>query len=84
MPNDDDRTILLQLIGSLTLCDHMGDVSNYMVAALRRAGRYDLMERWDEDRGYDGMRGLRRALHEDGVTTLVGTNLWDEEDDAER
>ena len=68
----DYRAILLQLIGSLTLCDHMGDVSNDVSTVLERIGLDIEWDEWDE---------LGKALHEMGVTTLVGTELWNEDDE---
>ena len=59
--------ILLQLIASLTLCDHMGDVGNDMMHALELAG-VDVKDIWDENEP-------AATLHAMGVTTLVGTSL---------
>lgn len=67
----DDRTLLLQLIASLTLCDHMGDVSNDVDHVLRRLG---IAVEEDDDRG----SGIARALHALGITTLVGTSIGGE------
>ncbi len=66
MTEPDYPEILLQLIASLTLCDHMGDVSNDMQRALELAG---VAVDWDDE------DELRAALHAMGVTTLYGTSL---------
>lgn len=64
-----ERMVLLQLIASLTLCDHMGDVSNDIEEALRQIG---------VDLSWDTLDDLRQALHTRGITTLYGTSLSDE------
>lgn len=65
------RKLLLQLIGSLTLCDHMGDVSNDVVDVLDRMG-IDWGDCWED---------VPKLLHGMGITTLVGTPLWSPEED---
>lgn len=68
--------LLLKLIGSLTLCDHMGDVSNDVDKVLREL---DINVPGDlewEDLG----DWLARNL---GVTTLNGTSLLNEEEEEE-
>jgi len=60
------REILLQFIASITLCDHMGDVSNDVSDVLEKIG---LNIEWDE------WHELGRALGKMGVTTLVGSKL---------
>lgn len=72
MTNTDSRILLLQMIASLTLCEHMGDVSNVVNKVLKRLG-VDI--EWDE------WADLRRALGERGVTTLYGSRVWDFEED---
>lgn len=72
MAEPDYRTILLSLIGSLTLCDHMGDVSNDVQEALDQIG---LKIEWDE------WHELGAALGKMGVTTLLGTPLSDADDE---
>jgi len=62
----DYKTLLLQFIASLTLCDHMGDVSNDVGLVLKKL---NLKIEWDE------WGELGRALSDMGVTTLVGTKL---------
>jgi hypothetical protein len=66
---DDGRDVLLRLVGSLTLCDHMGDVGEAIETALRLIG---LNIDWDE------WTDLRRELGKMGITTLHGTSLADE------
>jgi len=64
------RNLLLSLIGSLTLCDHMGDVSNAVDECLRRVGMpEDVLESDWEDLG--------KELGKLGVRTLYGTDLYD-------
>lgn len=67
-PTGDDEweRFVLQFIGSLTLCDHMGDVTNDVDTVLKRLG-YEVD--WDE------MSDLADWLAERGVTTLQGTSL---------
>ncbi len=65
----DDRTILLQFIASLTLCDHMGDVSNDVSDVLKKLGPpYDSWE-WDE------WHDLSERFRQAGITTLNGTEF---------
>lgn len=66
MGNPDYKTILLQLIASLTLADHMGDVSNSMDTALRLAG---------VDIDWNDFSELQQSLYNLGVTTLHGTSI---------
>jgi hypothetical protein len=70
----DYKTILLQFIGSLTLCDHMGDVSNDVVQVLERIG---LNIEWDD------WPDLGRELARMGITTLYGTSLGSEPNEME-
>lgn len=63
------RDILLMLIGSLTLADHMGDVSGDVSKALKMLG---LDIEWDD------WGDLGKRLAEMGVTTLYGTSLGDD------
>lgn len=72
------REILLRLIGSLTLADHMGDASEDALQALKmampeRAEEIDEME-WEDLGSWLG------KSH--GVTTLVDTPLWDPDDEG--
>ena len=60
------RTLLLQLLASLTLCDHMGDVSNNIATVLKKL---DIRLEWDD------FSELGRKLAEKGITTLMGTKL---------
>ena len=69
----DYRHLLLQFIGSLTLCQHMGDVSNGVYNVLQQLGMDDL-----DDDCEDGYTKLRCCLHQRGITTLVGTSLVDD------
>lgn len=63
----DYRELLLQLCASLTLCEHMGDVSDDVRTVLNRIGI--------EVRGDDWALATREALQALGVTTLYGTRL---------
>ena len=71
---DEYRALVLSLIGSLTLCDHMGDVSNDVQAVLDRLGINIEWYEWHD---------LGDALGRMGVTTLYGTSLVDEPDEDE-
>lgn len=62
-----EREILLSLCASLTLADHMGDVSEDVIEALRRAGITVEDRPWPQD--------VTHALHKLGVKTLYGTEL---------
>lgn len=73
MPQPPDHEAILKgLIASLTLCDHMGDVSNDVDLALRRMGVEVEWDDWDE---------LLKALGKLGWRTLNGTSLNDDDDD---
>lgn len=66
------RALMLSFIASLTLADHMGDVSNDVEMVLKRLGVEIEWGEWDE---------LGRALGRIGVKTLYGTDLTDGEED---
>lgn len=68
----DNEKLLLKFIASLTLCDHMGDVSNDVDDVLKKLG-IDID--WDE------WSDLRQELYLLGITTLNGTELSGEECD---
>lgn len=72
---EDYRKLLLQFIGSLTLCDHMGDVADGINLVLKKLG-IEIGEWYDYS-------DLRKELDKMGVTTLYGTALDgdDNEDD---
>jgi hypothetical protein len=61
-----DRDILLKLIGSLTLADHMGDVAEDVQRALELAKIEISWSDWDD---------LALQLSELGITTLYETSL---------
>lgn len=67
-----DRQLLLRFIGSLTLADHMGDVSNDIDFVLRRI-MPDIGE-WEE------LSDLGDELGRRGITTLYGTSLAPEDE----
>jgi hypothetical protein len=69
----DMREMLLSLCGSLTLCDHMGDVSNKVDEVMKRLGMPQevLDADWDD---------LGRELGKLGIKTLYGTDLYDPEE----
>ena len=61
-----DKQILLQFIASLTLCEHMGDVSNDIDKV------FDMLEiniEWSD------LDELYKELGKMGITTLHGTKL---------
>jgi hypothetical protein len=68
----DYRDILLKLIGSLTLSDHMGDVSEDVARTLHMIGIDIEWVDWPD---------LRKALAKMGVTTLYDTSLSDKDED---
>lgn len=72
-----DREILLSFIGSLTLCDHMGDVSNDVDEVLKLVGEQELRDAAGEG---DDFSELAKALHKRGVKTLYGTDLSSEDE----
>ena len=65
-----DREILLSLCASLTLCDHMGDVSEDVDAALELAGI-----KIGDDNDDDWGTRVARTLHGLGVKTLYGSEV---------
>lgn len=67
----DPKDILLQLIASLTLADHMGDVSNEIQKALEQLG---------ETPEWDDFPELQKWLHAKGITTLYGTSIGDDDE----
>lgn len=80
MPADASvRELLLKLIGSLTLDDHMGDVADDVSHVLKELG----IATPQADESDEWWRGLARDLHALGVTTLYGTALYDPDDDEE-
>jgi len=76
-----DRELLLNLIGSLTLDEHMGDVADSVLKVLATIG----IATPNADEHDDFWPGLRKDLHLLGVTTLWGSELWsaDDEDDED-
>ena len=68
-----DREILLSLIASLTLCDHMGDVADDVCTVLKMLSiEYDDTGDWELDVG--------RAMYSLGVKTLHGTEVGGDDD----
>ncbi len=65
--------LVLSFIGSLTLCDHMGDVGNDVESVLEILG-LDL----DGDEPWDELSDLGDRLGRMGITTLYGTTLRDD------
>lgn len=77
METIDYKTLLLQLIGSLMYCDHMGDVSNDVDTVLKKLNiEYDS----ESDEGEWG--NLNKILYNMKITTLYGTPLWYPEDEG--
>jgi hypothetical protein len=74
--------VLLMLLASLTLADHMGDASNYMWDALKLAfpAIHAEVEIAEEDCD-EPMEALAMVLQRHGVTTLYGTSIGGEDDD---
>ncbi len=69
----DYKKILYQFIASLTLAEHMGDVSNDVMAVLDFMG--------DDELSDSDWYTLRQLLHERGITTLFGTEVGNYEED---
>jgi hypothetical protein len=73
-----DRELLLQLLGSLTLCDHMGDVADDVLHVIRQLGIPT-----SSPTPFDGIQlveggwrvEVRATLRAMGVRTLYGTSL---------
>lgn len=74
MSDIDHRELLLQFIASLTLCDHMGDVSYEITCVLERMG----VEVPEKDDG-DWLGDVRNEMARRQVTTLHGTSLDEDE-----
>lgn len=70
----DYRRILLSLIGSITLADHLGDVASYAEVALKQAG---IKLEWGD------LDELSTALGRMGVMTLYGTELKSDDEEAD-
>lgn len=71
-PND-DRETLLSLIASLTLCDHMGDVTKEVKTALKKVGV--VVDEWGD------LDELGSVLGRMGIKTLQGISLSKEDND---
>lgn len=69
MADVDCRKLLLRLLHSLTLCDHMGDVSNDVLIVFKRLGM-EIPESVHE--ADDWGIGMREWLEGLGVTGLYG------------
>lgn len=71
----DYKAMILSLVASATLCDHMGDMWNDLNFVLKEMGEDDLLEEFDE---------LPKKLHLRGIKTVYGSEVWSKEDeDAE-
>lgn len=72
------RGLLLSLVASLTLCDHMGDVGDDIFTVLKKLGEPWSVTEWS------GLDELREALAKHGIRTLYGTDLssGDEDEDS--
>lgn len=71
-----DRDLLLSFIASLTLCDHMGDVSNDIHDVLERMGEKELLRSIGDGEEFEG---LQDALHARGIKTMCGVSVGGEE-----
>lgn len=71
-----EHRLLMEFIASLTLADHMGDVSEDVSYVLKLLGMEDLAA---SDWGDETMQ----ELHKLGVTTLYGTSLEAEPEDKD-
>lgn len=69
----DYKQLLLQFIGTLTLDENTGDVSDSIST---------ILDRMDMDLEWDDLSDLGDQLGKMGITTLYGTSLgYDDEDD---
>lgn len=67
----DDRTMLLQLLASLTLVENMGDVADDVLHVLKWAGiEVGIDGEWSEE--------VADALGRMGITTIYGTEVGEE------
>lgn len=69
---EDYKRLLLELVASATLADHMGDMWNDLNRALKIMGEDDLLEDHDE---------LSKKLFQRGITTIWGTEIGPEDDE---
>ena len=68
-----EHKLLMELIASLTLADHMGDVSNDVSYVLTKLGLNNVAaDDWDGEAHFEE---TMKMLHGLGVTTLYGTSL---------
>lgn len=72
----DYRKLLLSLIGSLGLCDHMGDVADDVWEVLKEIG----IEIPEEVSDLNDLGHWLGKNH--GVQTVWGSALWDEDTDC--
>lgn len=66
MSAEEYRKLLLNLMGSLTLCDHMGDVLNAISFVMPELGM---------DRKWWEVEEAKQILHDNGATALRGSPL---------
>jgi hypothetical protein len=71
------RQVLINLVGSLTLADHMGDAMDDAMQALKQVGIEPPEEMDDDD--FDLGDWLARNH---GATTVWGTSLLEEDDNV--
>jgi hypothetical protein len=69
MDENDYKELLMQLLGSLTICEHMGDVARDVEYVLKKLG-HDF--KWYE------LHEVADYFGSIGATTLYGTSLVDE------
>lgn len=67
----DYKNLLLQLIASLTLCDHEGDISEDCYYVLEKMG----IEIEEAEESYNGMSDISYTLSQMNITTLYGSSL---------
>ena len=67
-----DNELLLQFIASITLADHLGDVWDDVDAVLKKL---EIDYEWDDS------SDLGQWLGKNGITTVSGTSLIDEDED---
>jgi hypothetical protein len=72
----DYKALLLSLLASMTMCDHMGDVCGDVQSVMDKMG-----VKCDVD--LSDSREFRRVLHGLGAKTLYGSEIWDEEDEQD-
>jgi len=73
------KELLLSLIASMTLADHMGDVCDDVQTVMDKMG----IECSVDLSGEGDAQDFKRLLHNMGAKTVYGTEIWDADDEVE-